>query len=258
MFSLKGKTAAVTGGGSGIGKAVAELFARQGAFVYIIDLQIEAAEEIAKKLLSEGCKAMALACDVSKPESVQKVFEKIGSESSALQILVNSAGISHIGNIEKTSVEDMDRLYQVNVKGSFLTMQNALPLMLESGGGSVINLASVAAYVGIADRFAYSMSKGAMVGMTLSFARDYIDQNIRCNCISPGRVHTPFVDQFLSRNYPGQEKEMFDKLAKSQPIGRMGNPEEIASLVGFLASDEASFITGCNYNIDGGFINLKM
>jgi len=144
------------------------------------------------------------------------------------------------------------------VKGSFLTMKSALPILIESGGGSVINLASVAAYVGIPDRFAYSMTKGAIVGMTLSFARDYVEKNVRCNCISPGRVHTPFVDNFLSRNYPGQEAEMFEKLAKTQPIGRMGTPEEIAGLVLYLASDEASFITGCNYNIDGGFINVKM
>jgi len=258
MFNLKGKSAAITGGGSGIGKAVAEVFARNGASVYILDLQKDAADSVADQLKKEGYKAFAIMCDVSNQDSVKDAFEEIEITSNGLHILVNSAGISHIGNIEKTTVEDFDRLYNVNVKGSFLTMKSALPILIESGGGSVINLASVAAYVGIPDRFAYSMTKGAIVGMTLSFARDYVEKNVRCNCISPGRVHTPFVDNFLSRNYPGQEAEMFEKLAKTQPIGRMGTPEEIAGLVLYLASDEASFITGCNYNIDGGFINVKM
>jgi NAD(P)-dependent dehydrogenase (short-subunit alcohol dehydrogenase family) len=258
MFRLDGKSAAVTGGGSGIGKAVAQTLARQGATVYILDLQTDAAASVVEELKKEGIQAFAIPCDVSKPESVQDAFEEIDVKNKGLHILVNSAGISHIGSIEKTSVEDFDRLYNVNVKGSFLTMKSALPLLLESGGGAVINLASIAAYVGIPDRFAYSMTKGAVVGMTLSFARDNIDKNVRCNCISPGRVHTPFVDNFLARNYPGQEAEMFEKLAKTQPIGRMGTPEEIAALILYLASDEASFVTGCNYNIDGGFINVKM
>jgi 2-keto-3-deoxy-L-fuconate dehydrogenase len=258
MLSLKGKTAAITGGGSGIGKAVAEMFARQGATVYILDFHKETANQVADSLTAQGLKAISIVCDVSKPDSVKEAFKELKSTSGELQILVNSAGISHIGNIEKTSIEDMDTLYNVNIKGSFLTMKHALPMLLEAGGGSIINLASVAAFVGIADRFAYSMTKGAVVGMTLSLARDYVEKNIRCNCISPGRVHTPFVDNFLSKNYPGQEQEMFEKLAKTQPIGRMGTPDEIAGLILYLASDEASFITGCNYNIDGGFINIKM
>jgi NAD(P)-dependent dehydrogenase (short-subunit alcohol dehydrogenase family) len=258
MFRLENKVAVVTGGGSGIGKAVCLAFAKQGATVYVLDLEKENASQVANEIKDAGGKGFPIPCDVSKVDSVKDAFEFIDERENGLDILVNSAGLSHIGNIQKTTEADFDRLYQVNVKGIFLTMQNAVPQMIDSGGGVVINLASIAAYVGIADRFAYSMSKGAVVGMTLSFARDYIDQNIRCNCISPGRVHTPFVDNFLTKNYPGQEAEMFDKLAKSQPIGRMGTPEEIASLIVYLASDEASFITGCNYNIDGGFINIRM
>jgi len=258
MFSLHQKTAVVTGGGSGIGRAVSIKLAQQGAHVYILDLQKEQAEQVVNEIRNEGKSADAIACDVSDPESVQAAFRQIGAHGKGLDILVNSAGISFIGNIEKTGVEDMDRLYNVNVKGSFLTMKSALTLFLASNGGVVINLASVAAYVGIPDRFAYSMTKGAIVGMTLAYARDHIEQNVRCNCISPGRVHTPFVDNFLAKNYPGKEEEMFEKLAKTQPIGRMGTPDEIAGLILYLVSDEASFITGCNYNIDGGFINIKM
>jgi NAD(P)-dependent dehydrogenase (short-subunit alcohol dehydrogenase family) len=258
MFNLKGKSAAVTGGGSGIGKAVSLALGAQGAFVYVLDLQKESAQNTAEEINKAGGKALGIVCDVSIENSVKDAFEFIDERESNLAILVNSAGLSHIGNIEKTSVADLDRLYNVNVKGIFLTMQNALPLMVDAGGGTVINLASVAAYVGIPDRFAYSMTKGAVVGMTLAFARDHIDKNIRCNCISPGRVHTPFVDNFLSKNYPGQEAEMFEKLAKTQPIGRMGTSDEIAHLVVYLASDEAAFITGSNYNIDGGFISIKM
>jgi len=258
MFNLKGKSAAVTGGGSGIGKAVSTALAVQGASVYVLDLQLETAQSTAEEIKKAGGKALGIACDVSIEKSVKDAFELIDEKESNFSILVNSAGLSHIGNIEKTTIADFDRLYNVNVKGIFLTMQNALPLMLDAGGGTVINLASVAAYVGISDRFAYSMTKSAVVGMTLAFARDYIDQNVRCNCISPGRVHTPFVDNFLSKNYPGKEAEMFEKLAKTQPIGRMGTPQEIAHLVVYLASDEASFITGSNYNIDGGFISIKM
>jgi len=258
MFNLSGKSAAVTGGGSGIGKAVSLALASQGARVYILDLQLEAASQAIIEIQAAGGFAQAIACDVSNENSVKDAFELIDEKESNFCVLVNSAGLSHIGNIEKTTIKDFDRLYNVNIKGIFLTMQNALPLMVSSGGGTIINLASVAAFVGIPDRFAYSMTKGAVVGMTLAFARDHVEQNVRCNCISPGRVHTPFVDNFLKSNYPGKEAEMFEKLAKTQPIGRMGTPEEIAHLVVYLASDEASFVTGSNYNIDGGFITIKM
>jgi NAD(P)-dependent dehydrogenase (short-subunit alcohol dehydrogenase family) len=187
---------------------------------------------------------------------VNSAFQKIGAESH-LDILVNNAGISHIGNLQNTSEEDFDRVFSVNVKGMYNCMCAAVPQMMSNGGGIILNMASIAGTSGLADRFAYSMSKGAVVAMTYSVAKDYLAHNIRCNCISPARVHTPFVDGYLSRTYPGREKEMFEKLEKSQPIGRMGKPEEIAALVLYLCSDEASFITGSDIPIDGGFQTLR-
>jgi 2-keto-3-deoxy-L-fuconate dehydrogenase len=172
-------------------------------------------------------------------------------------ILVNSAGISHIGKADTTSAEDFDRLFNVNVKGLYNCLYAAIPLMRKNKGGVILNMSSIAAIVGIPDRFAYSMTKGAVSAMTLSVAKDYLADNIRCNCISPARVHTAFVDGFLAKNYPGKEAEMFEKLSKTQPIGRMAKPAEIAHLILYLCSDEASFITGCDYPIDGGFTKLN-
>jgi NAD(P)-dependent dehydrogenase (short-subunit alcohol dehydrogenase family) len=156
-----------------------------------------------------------------------------------------------------TTPADLDRLYQVNVRGVYHCLHFGVELMLRHGGGAIVNLASVASKVGIQDRFAYSMTKGAVLTMSLSVARDFIDKGIRCNCVCPARVHTPFVDGFLAKNYPGREEEMFAKLAASQPLGRMGQPQEIADLVAFLCSDQAAFITGSAYDIDGGFTLLR-
>jgi 2-keto-3-deoxy-L-fuconate dehydrogenase len=257
MFNLSGKTAVITGGGSGIGKAIALLFAKQGADVSIIELNQTNGEATVHEITAQGGKAAAYACDVSKQADVQKVFEAIYTKTGSFDILVNSAGISHIGNLEKTAESDFDRIFTVNVKGVYNCLLAGVEKMKQSGGGVILNLASVAGILGLPDRFAYSMSKGAVLSMTLSVARDYINQNIRCNCISPGRVHTPFVDDFLKKNYPGQEQEMFEKLSKTQPIGRMGTPNEMAALALYLCSDEAGFVTGSDYNIDGGFVRLK-
>jgi len=257
MFDLSEKTAVITGGGSGIGKAIAILFAKQGADVAIIELNQANGEAVVKEITANGGKASCFACDVSKQVEVKGVFDDIHTKTGRINILVNSAGISHIGNLEKTSETDFDRIFTVNVKGVYNCLLEAVTKMKLGGGGVILNLASVAGTLGIPDRFAYSMSKGAVLSMTLSVARDYINQNIRCNCISPGRVHTPFVDDFLKKNYPGQEQEMFEKLSKTQPIGRMGTPQEMASLALYLCSDEAGFVTGSDYNIDGGFMTLK-
>ncbi len=252
MFSLHNKTAIITGGGSGIGKAISTLFAKQGATVHIIELNQEAAEQTLHEISAFGT-AFAHACDVSNQALVIDTFNKIGK----IDILVNNAGIAHIGKADTTSETDFDRVYQVNIKGAYNCLFAALPLMKSNGGGAILNTASIASLVGIADRFAYSMSKGAIFSMSMSVARDYMVDNIRCNSISPARIHTPFVDGFIQKNYPDNQEEIFEKLSKSQPIGRMGKPEEVAALALYLCSDEAGFITGCDYPIDGGFIKLN-
>jgi len=253
MFSLAGKSAVVTGGGSGIGRAIALAFAEAGAHVHILDINTDESAEVVREIQERGGSARDYSCDVSDPVQVQALFNRIGP----MHILVNNAGIAHIGNAESTSEEDFDNVMRVNVKGAYNCIQAAIPQLRSVGGGSIINMASIAAQVGITDRFVYSVSKGAIMAMTLSVARDYLGENIRCNSISPARVHTPFVDGFLKKSYPGKEQEMFEKLSKSQPIGRMAEPEEIAALAVYLASDEASFISGNDYLIDGGFIKLN-
>lgn len=256
MFRLDNKTAIVTGGGSGIGRAVAHVFAKQGANVFILDLDEQGGRNAAEEITNAGGKAKFKKCNVALQTEVNDVVGEMINEGSSIDILLNIAGIAHVGNAENTNENDFERLISVNVKGVYNCLHAAIPYMKKKGG-VILNMASVASTVGIPDRFAYSMTKGAVVGMTLSVAKDYIHQNIRCNCVSPGRVHTPFVDGFISKNYPGQEKEMFEKLSKTQPIGRMAQPEEVANLALYLCSDEASFITGCDYAIDGGFIKLN-
>ena len=255
MFELTGKQAVVTGAASGIGFAVAQLFASQGANVVLIDLDLERLN-IAAAAIREKTAGLitGLACDVGSEESVQRAFAEI---TGPVDILMNCAGLADVGTLQSTSVDDFERLFAVNVRGTYLCMRAALTTMLEAGRGTILNMTSIAATAGISDRFAYSMTKGAVLSMTLSVARDYIAQGIRCNCISPARVHTPFVDGFLAKNYPGQEAEKMKLLAQSQPIGRMGTPEEIAILALYLCSDASSFVTGVDYPIDGGFFNLR-
>ena len=253
MFDLGKRTAVITGAGSGIGKAIAELFSAQGAEVHIIDLNESNAKEAAGEIAAKGGKAIIHICDVSDQQQVKKIFDGI----KTIDILVNSAGISHVGTVETTTEADFDKIFKVNVKGVYNCLYAAVPLMKAAEKGVILNIASVANHVGLVDRFAYSMSKGAVYAMTLSVAKDYISKGIRCNSISPARVHTPFVDGFIAKNYPGKEKEMFEKLSKTQPIGRMAETIEIAHLALFLCSDEASFITGTDYPIDGGFIKLN-
>ena len=255
-FTLQSKTAIITGGGSGIGESIAQTFANQDAKVYIIDQNLSAANKIAEKINKKGLSAKAYKCDVSNNKNVNKVINEI-SKTSAVDILINNAGIAHVGNIEVCEEKDLDRLYEVNIKGVYNCTRAIIPFMVKNKSGCIINLTSIASSVGIKDRFAYSMSKGAVLTMTYSIASDYINDNIRCNCISPARVHTPFVDGFIRKNYPGQEKQMFENLSKTQPIGRMGTPQEIADLALYLSSDEASFITGSNFPIDGGFVKLN-
>ena len=253
MFNLNDKTAVVTGAGSGIGRAVALTFAAANALVYVADISQENAERTVAEIEAAGGEAFPLVCDVSDQAEIVEAFRKIGK----IDVLVNSAGVSHIGRADNTATEDFERVFRINVQGVYNCIYAVIPLMQEIGGGVIINLASIAAAVGLPDRFAYSMSKGAVAAMTMSVAKDYLKWNIRCNSVSPARVHTPFVDGFLAKNYPGKEAEMFEKLSATQPIGRMGTPDEIAKLILYLSSDEASFITGNDYPIDGGFIKLN-
>ena len=253
MFLLHQKTAVVTGGGSGIGKEVCIVLAKQGAKVYVVDLSEQSANDTVDIIKKEGGEAISIVIDVTNQKALMAAYNLI----EAIHILVNCAGISHIGNATSTEEQDFEKIFNVNVKGVYNSLHAAIPIMQKSGGGVIVNISSIVAKVGVSDRFAYGMSKGAVHAMTLSVAKDYIKDNLRCNSISPGRVHTPFVDGFLKKNYPGKEAEMFDKLSKTQPIGRMGKPIEIAHQVLYLCSDEASFITGSDYAIDGGYVTLN-
>ncbi len=255
MFTLSGKVAVVTGGGSGIGKAISTLFGRQGAHVEVLDIDGGAAGDTAAAIVAGGGSADGAACDVSDAAAVTSAFERVVARTRRLDILINNAGIAHVGSIERTSEDDLDRLYRVNVKGVFLCTRAAMPVMVRQGGGVILNMASIVSFIGVPDRFAYSMTKGAVLTMTKSVAIDYVKQGVRCNCICPARIHTPFVDGFVKKNYPGREDEVLRELAEYQPMGRMGTPEEVAYLALYLCSDEASFVTGQAYPLDGGVLN---
>jgi NAD(P)-dependent dehydrogenase (short-subunit alcohol dehydrogenase family) len=244
-FDLSGKKAVVTGGSSGIGKAIVEALSEQGAKIFIIDLNEN----------PDHSKA-GITTIITDITQTDKLNEAVNTLPDSIDILVNNAGVGFVGNIEKTVEEDFDRLYRVNVKGVFNCVKALLPRMKKKGG-VIINMASIVSHVAVKNRLAYTMTKGAVLAMTNAIAKDYISDKIRCNSVSPARVHTPFVDDYLEKNYPGKEKEMFDNLAQTQPIGRMGKPKEVAHLVLYLCSDEASFITGSDFPIDGGFIKLN-
>lgn len=247
-------TAVITGAGSGIGRAIALELANHGHQAVIMEIDEAAGEETADAIREAGGTARVVGCDISQTESAQAAFAQI----EAIDILVNNAGIAAVGNVESCSPEDLDRIYSVNVKGMYHCLHFAVPKMVATGGGTIINMASVASYLGLQDRFAYSMSKGAVLSMTMSIARDYIDKGIRCNCVCPARVHTPFVDGYLEKNYSEEERpKMFKTLSEWQPIGRMGTPEEVAGMVAYLTSKQAGFITGSAFEIDGGVTNLR-
>lgn len=256
MFRLDKKVAVVTGGASGIGLEISRKFAQQGAIVHIFELNMDLAEREADLIIANGGQAYYHKVDVSKQSEVKATIAKI-EKDGPIDILVNNAGIAHIGNVENTTAEDMDRLYNVNIKGVYNCIHAVIPNMKKRKYGVIINMCSVAATVGVKERFAYSTTKGAVLTMTYQLAKDYVAYGIRCNSISPARVHTPFVDGFLKKSYPNEQEEMFQKLSQTQPMGRMGKPGEIGALAVYLASDEAGFVTGTDFPIDGGFIRLN-
>lgn len=254
-FSLADKTAIVTGGGSGIGEAICITLAQQGATVFVLDINEKMAQATADTIKNSGGSAKGYRCDVSNQQQVINLFSEL-TKNQSLDILVNNAGIAHIGNVEKTSEEDFDKVCRVNIKGAYNCIYAIVPHM-KKNGGVILNMASVSATLGISNRFVYSITKGAVLTMTYSVAKDYVKDGIRCNSISPARIHTPFVDGYLREHYPGEEKRMFEELSMTQPIGRMGKPQEVADLALYLCSDEASFITGTDFPIDGGFTKLN-
>jgi 2-keto-3-deoxy-L-fuconate dehydrogenase len=248
-YSLEGRHALVTGGASGIGEATVKELIRAGAFVWIADINVTAAETLSQSLGS----SQALHLDVTSRESIAAAVTHL----DRLDILVNNAGIGHVGSIEHTEPEDFDRLLNVNVRSVYLVTRAFLPLLLAAGGnggtvGSIVNIASVAGLVGIKQRFAYCTTKGAVVAMTRQLAVEY-PKNLRVNAICPGTVETPFVEGYLEKFHKHNKDEVRAELRARQPIGRLGRPEEVASMVRYLASDEAAFINGSLFTIDGGW-----
>jgi NAD(P)-dependent dehydrogenase (short-subunit alcohol dehydrogenase family) len=251
---IKGKVALITGGGSGIGEAIARLFAAQGANVYIADVAAEAAQRVASDLIAQDYVAEPLMLDVAEETQARDALDQIAT-MGRLDILVNNAGVSHVGNILETSLDDWERVMRVNARGAFLCAREAIRIMVaqQPKGGVIVNMASVAGQIAVDRRLPYSASKGAILAMTRSIAIDFVGEDIRCNAICPGTVHTPFVEGYLKRSFPGQEDAVRQTLHARQPIGRMGLPEEIAAAALYLASDEAAFVTGSALVIDGGW-----
>jgi NAD(P)-dependent dehydrogenase (short-subunit alcohol dehydrogenase family) len=251
MFSLNGKIALVTGAGSGIGASIAQVFATAGARVIVCDIQSDAGKKTVGEINEAAGMAEFLPLDVSDENAARNVAEQIHNAHGHLDILVNNAGIGHVGTIMQTAANDLDRLYQVNVRGVFNVTKAIIPKMIERKSGNIINLASIGGVVGIRDRLAYCTTKFAVVGLTKSMALDHATDGIRVNCICPGRVETPFVSARL-KEYPDPEKAYLE-MSATQALGRMAKPEEIAHAALYLASDESAFITGTAFLIDGGW-----
>lgn len=255
MFRLDRKIALITGAGSGIGREIALLYARQGARVVIADLNVDAAEAVLVEITAQHGQASSQVLDVADETQVQRAVELTVKQYGRLDILVNNAGVSHVGHLLETSGADWERVMAVNARGVFLCSKHAVTQMLaqQPPGGVIINIASVAGMIGVERRFPYSASKGAVISMTRAIAIDFAGQGIRANAICPGTVHTPFVENYLIQNYPDTKEEVRQQLHARQPLGRMGRPEEIAHAALYLASDEAAFVTGSTLVIDGGW-----
>jgi 2-keto-3-deoxy-L-fuconate dehydrogenase len=251
MFSLQDKIAVVTGGGSGIGESIAHRLAGAGAMVYVADVQSDAGERVARAVNEKGGQARFVHCDVSKEAACREVARMVIESHQRCNIVVNNAGIGHVGTALTTTADDLDRLHAVNVKGVLFMSQAFLPGMIERRSGSIVNMASIGGIVAVKDRLAYCASKFAVVGLTKCMALDHAESGVRVNCICPGRVYTPFVEQRL-KEYP-DPKKAFEQMSATQALGRMGTPDEIAAAAHYLAADESSFVTGSALIIDGGF-----
>lgn len=259
LFSLCDKTAVITGSASGIGLEIATMLARQGAFVYLLDLNQEGVAAAAADIdMMAGMNtAKGLKCNVTDEASVAACFAIIAADGRRIDHLVNNAGIGHVGNVLNATVADLNRVMGVNVTGVFLCAQAAVAAMVaDDKGGNIVNIGSCASIRPIKDRMVYAASKGAVLTMTKSLATDFVEQGIRCNCVCPGRIHTPFVDSFVKKNFPGEEQKNMVRLSEYMPLGRMGRPGEVAALVLYLCSDEARFVTGAAYAIDGGIFGV--
>ncbi len=251
MFSLQNKVTLVTGAASGIGESIAELFARAGAFVFVADRNAVDGAAVAAHIQAAQGQAEFLPIDISREEDCERARQQVHGVHGRLDVLVNNAGIGHVGTLLQTTGADLDRLYAVNVRGLFNLTKAFLPGMIERKAGNVINLASIGGVVAVRDRLAYCTTKFAVVGFTKSLALDHALEGIRANCICPGRVETPFVTARL-KEYPDPEKA-YREMAATQAIGRMAKPEEIAAAALYLAADESAFVTGSALLIDGGW-----
>ncbi|HEY3756245.1 MAG TPA: glucose 1-dehydrogenase [Opitutaceae bacterium] len=247
MFRLDDKVALVTGAGSGIGRAISELFAAQGAKVWIVDRDEAKAKETAERIHQAGGAAECATVNVADAEAVSQMAARIG----ALDILVNNAGIGHVGSLLETNAADLDSMYAVNVRGVFNLCKAFVPGMISRGRGSVINLASIAGHVAVRERLAYTTSKHAVVGLTRALALDHSHTQVRFNAICPGRVETPFVRARISESRDPEQARR--ELAATQLTGRMAQPEEIASAALYLAADESAMVTGSSLMVDGGW-----
>jgi NAD(P)-dependent dehydrogenase (short-subunit alcohol dehydrogenase family) len=249
------KVIVITGAGSGIGRTAALAFAREGGSVVIGDINQTEGDETARQILESGGYATAVGCDVRNAQEVQALIARAIGDFGGVDVLYNNAGVVRYGTVEELSVEDWDFQLDINLKGTFLTCKYAIPEMRKRGGGAIVNTASVQAFASQKTVPAYAASKGGVVSLTTTIALDHADDNIRCNCIAPGTIRTPMVDQAADTFGPDDPEAAIAEWGRLHPLGRVGKPEEVANLVLFLASDEAAFCTGGCYRVDGGLLS---
>ena len=253
-----GKAVVITGGGKGMGRAAAHAFAAEGGAVALGEVDMAAAQDAVEAVTGAGGRAIAIPCDVRDPEQVKRLIEETVAAFGGVDVLYNNAGVVRYGTVDELAIEDWDFQLDVNLKGTFLTCKYAIPEMRKRGGGAIVNTASVQAFASQKTVAAYAASKGAVVSFTTTVALDHAHENIRCNCIAPGSIHTPMLDMAADLFGAGNPSKAIQDWGKMHPIGRVGKPEEVANLVLFLASDDAAFITGACYRVDGGLLSTLL